>query len=92
VQESTHNSVNFGKAQFRGVAIRASSVSGAILQLRLNSVKGTILSEIKIPKNSEWKITNAKVLNVKPGIQNLFVVLKSGSRLEVDWITFKYKK
>ena len=84
-----YNSVEFGRTQLKTVTVRALSASGAILQLRANSVNGPVVSEIKIPKNNQWKIVNSKVVNFIPGIHNLFMILKGGDEAEVDWIIFK---
>ncbi len=83
-----YNSIDFGKTLFKNVTAKGSSASGAVVQIRANNENGPILSEIKIPKGNEWKIINGKVSNLKPGIQNLFVVLKNGDHAEIDWIKF----
>lgn len=84
-----YNSVDFRNKQLKKITMRASSVSGATLELRVNSIDGPVVSEIKIPKSSDWAITSAGILRFKPGVKNIFVMMKEGSEAEVDWITFK---
>jgi hypothetical protein len=84
-----YNSVDMGRIQKKMVAVKASAASGAILQIRANTLDGPILSEIKIPDSSDWKITDAKILKFAKGVQTIFVRLKEGNQAQVDWITFK---
>ena len=84
-----YNSVDFGKKPLKSVTIRATSGTGATIQLRTGSIDGPIISEIKIPKSSQWSLTTVKLLKFKPGVQNIFVIMKGDGQAEADWITFK---
>jgi beta-xylosidase len=84
-----YNSVDFGKTPFKTVTVRCVSGAGATIELRANSIKGPVISEIKIPKSSQWSVSRAEVLKFEPGVQNIFVMLKSGGWVEVDWVSFE---
>ncbi len=84
-----YNSVDFGRKKTESITARASSAAGATLQVRTGSIDGPVITEIHIPKSTKWNVTKSKVVNFKPGIHNLFVILKGGEEAEVDWITFK---
>lgn len=84
-----YNSVKFGQGKLKSVELRALSPNGATVQIRLDKPDGSIISEIKIPRTSEWQTIVGKALKVTPGTHNLFVVLKD-SPVEVDWIKFNY--
>ncbi len=84
-----YNSVDFGKRPLKAVTMRAISGTGATLQVRVNNINGPILSEIKIPKSSQWNVTKVPLLKFVPGVQNIFVLLKEGGQAEVDWISFE---
>ena len=86
-----YNSVDFGRKALKAVTIRATSGTGATLQLRTGSIDGPIISEIKIPKSSQWNLATVKLLKFEPGVQNIFVTMKGDGDVQADWITFKYK-
>ncbi len=83
-----YNAVDFGNKKLKNVEIKAMSGAGSIVQIRLDKVDGTILSEVEIPKGTEWKVIEAKVKDYQSGVHNLVVTLKD-SPVEIDWIRFK---
>lgn len=84
-----YNSVDFGKKPLKNVFVKAASGNGAVLQLRTESIDGPVVAEIKIPKSEEWKTVKLPAKKILVGVQNLFVVSKAGSPVEVDWIKFE---
>ncbi|MBN1300527.1 MAG: family 43 glycosylhydrolase [Melioribacteraceae bacterium] len=83
-----YNSVDFGAGNFNSVHVKALSSEGGIIQLHLNDVSSPVISEIKIPAGNDWEIINTIVPGLKSGTHNLIVSLKTGSRIEIDWINF----
>jgi len=84
-----YNSVNFKYNKVKSVNVRALSETGATLQIRLNSVGGPIIAEVKIPKNKQWNTINAPLTGSQQGIRNLVVMLKDTGNVEIDWISFE---
>ena len=84
-----YNAVDFGKEKLKTVEVKAKSVNGGILQVRLDKVDGPVIAEVKISKSSGWNPVEAKVSKFQAGIHNLVVVLKDENRVEVDWVKFK---
>ena len=84
-----YNTVDFGNEKLKTVEVKARSVNGGILQVRLDKVDGPVIAEVKIPKSSGWNPVEAKVSKFQAGIHNLVVVLKDENRVEVDWVKFK---
>jgi hypothetical protein len=84
-----YNSVDFGKTPLKTVTVKFISGAGATMELRANSINGPVLSEIKVPKSGQWSISRAEVLKFEPGVHNIFVMLKSGGWVEVDWLSFE---
>lgn len=84
-----YNSIDFGKNKLKSISVRAASKTGATLQLRLNSSEGAVIGELKVPKQSEWTVLKTPLLLFRPGIQNLFVVLKDNADAEIDWVSFE---
>ena len=84
-----YNAVDFGKEKLKTVEVKAMSVNGGILQVRLDKADGPVIAEVKIPKSSGWNPVEAKVSKFQAGIHNLVVVLKDENRVEVDWVKFE---
>jgi hypothetical protein len=84
-----YNSVDFGKNKLGKIIVRAASENGGTLQIHMTSINGPVIAEVKIPKSNGWKEVSAPVLNFKPGIHNLFIVLKDNSPIETDWMSFE---
>jgi len=84
-----YNAVDFGKKKLKKVEIQSMSETGGILQIRLDKIDGPLLSEVKIPKGSDWTAIESKVKKYQQGIHNLVVVSKEGNQVEVDWIRFE---
>ncbi len=83
-----YNSVSF-KDKLKSVNVRAQSNTGGTLQVRLDKVDGPVISSLKILKGKDWNVVHAPVSKYKAGNHNLIVQLKSGSNVEVDWVSFK---
>jgi len=84
-----YNSVDFGNKKFTSVIVKAYSEHGGTVQIRLNSVAGPIVAEVKIPEGNKWNIITAPISKLKSGVQNLVVILKDNNRVEIDWISFE---
>jgi hypothetical protein len=84
-----YNSVDFGKKPLKKVTVRTLSETGGTLQIRVNSINGPIVAEVKILKSNNWNDIKATVIKFEPGIHNLFVRLKGNSNVEVDWLRFE---
>ena len=84
-----YNSVDFGKKSFKNVSLRGIAASGSVLKIHTGSANGPLIAEIKIPKNTDWKVIKTPVKKTAAGIQNLFVVSKDNNQTEVDWIKFE---
>jgi hypothetical protein len=83
-----YNAVDFGSKKLKSVQVNTSSATGGILQIRLDHINGPLISQVTIPKGTEWNLVKAKVSKFQPGIHNLVVVLAEDSPVEIDWIQF----
>ena len=84
-----YNSVDFGKGKFKSVTLKAFSISGAVLQIRLNDMNGQVLGEVKIAPGSNWKNVKASLSGVKEGVRNIVLCLKNEAVAEIDWVKFE---
>jgi len=83
-----YNAVDFGTTKPNKVQARCYASSGGIIQIRLNSSSGPLLSELTIPESETWTSVTAHINAFLEGIQNLVVVSKSNDPVEIDWIKF----
>ena len=84
-----YNAVDFGKKKLKSVQVKAMSVTGSILQIRLDKADGPVLAEVKVPKGNWWNTVEVKVSKIQPGIHHLMVVLKDEYQAEIDWVKFQ---
>ncbi len=84
-----YNTVDFGNKPLKTVTVNARSEEGAVMQVRINSIDGPLLAEIKIPKTGDWKTVDVPVLKSEKGIKHLFIVSKDNKVAEIDWLSFR---
>jgi len=84
-----YNTVDFGGKKLKSLTARCSSLSGATLQVRLDSMNGPVIGEIAIPKTQAWKEVKVKISGWLPGIHHLLVVQEKGQAAELDWVRFE---
>ena len=84
-----YNSVDFGKKKLKNITINSQSEKGGVLQIRVNSVDGSLLSEVNIAPGSNWVTIKNALSRSQKGVKHLFVVSKSDSPIAVDWISFE---
>lgn len=86
---SQYNTVAFGKKKLKNVSVNAQSEKGGVLQVRINSIDGPLLSEISVAPGTKFTIIKKALTRSPKGVQHLFVVSKSDSPIEVDWLRFE---
>ncbi|RZK56164.1 MAG: carbohydrate-binding protein [Pedobacter sp.] len=84
-----YNTVAFGNKPLHSMKLKARSTNDAIIQIRIGKPDGVLIAEVKIPKSENFIDVNSSLLKLQSGIQNLFIVMKSKGRVEVDWLTFR---
>jgi hypothetical protein len=83
-----YNKVNFGGSKPATVKVNALSPTGATLLVRADGVNGTVIAEIKVPKDMQWKETGASLRYAPTDVHDLFVSLEGKGNVEIDWIKF----
>jgi hypothetical protein len=84
-----YNGVNFGNNNLNSVNIRTVSLTGGLVDIRLDKVDGPLLVQIRIDKSSDWRVINTTLAKIPSCIHNLFVVLKDKKDVDIDWISFE---
>jgi hypothetical protein len=83
-----YNAVDFGKKKLSSVRVKASSLSGGMLEIRIDRKDGPLLAEVNIPKGAGWNTIDTRLLKYQKGVHSIFVSLKNSSTVEIDWISF----
>lgn len=84
-----YNNVAFGNKPLHKVKLQAKSANKAVIQIRIGKPDGPLIAEVKIPQSQNFIEVNTPLLKGQSGLQNLFVVMKSNGRVEIDWLTFE---
>jgi len=84
-----YNTVAFGNKPLRSVKLMAKSSNKALIQIRIGKPDGPLIAEVKVPQSENFTEVNTPLLKRQAGIQNLFIVMKSNGRAEVDWLIFE---
>jgi beta-xylosidase len=84
-----YNDVDFGKKKLKTLQLYGKSTNGSTVQIRLDSVDGPVLAEVKIPQSNDMKVVKSGKINYKQGVHNLFVVNADGGIANIDWVQFK---
>lgn len=83
-----YNAVDFGESELTDVYVKASSKTGGTIEIR-HSEKGSLVAEMEVPKGDEWKTVKTTTQALKSGAKDLFITLKEGSIITIDWIRFE---
>ena len=84
-----HNNVDFGKEPLKNILIKGKTENDATIEVRTGHVNGPLMARVKLQKNKTWKVTRVPVVKISTGIEHLFIVTKSNSKIEIDWIRFE---
>lgn len=84
-----YNRVDFEGKKFKELQIMANSASKATIEVRLGDANGRILASANIAEGSDWQVIKTSLTSLPPKIANLVIVLKSGTGVNIDWISFK---
>ena len=84
-----YNTVDFEKKRLKSVIIKTKSENEGILEIRTDSMNGTLIATVTIPKLDNWKELKTTLNKFEANTQNLVIVSKDDSKTEVDWIKFE---
>jgi hypothetical protein len=84
-----YNKVDFGNKTLKKATIRVAAKNGGSLYLRLDSLSGPLIAELKIPTTNGWTEIVVAVPGFRSGVHSLIVAAKDDRPVEVDWIKFQ---
>ncbi len=83
-----YNRVDFGNEPVQALQVRAKSAKGGTLQIRAGGKKGTVIATARIPAGNNWAETRVPVTSAPTGVNDLYITLQKGTKMEIDWIGF----
>jgi len=84
----SYNAVDFAKGGWKRVGIRTTATTAGIAEIRLDRLDGPLLAEVKLDPSEVWRITETPLTKAPKGKHDLFIRVKSGARLAIDWVKF----
>ena len=84
-----YDRVDFGKDKCSYVEARIHSLAGGHLEVRVDAPDGELLTTITVPGHEGWQDVKAALDSCPAGLHNLYVAMTDGSRIDVDWVSFK---
>ncbi len=84
-----YNTVDFGSQPVKKLIFKMLAEQDGTLEIRTGGLTGTLLGKVDIKKTNEWMIVGSSDIKKITGIQNLFIVLKEGKGIEIDWLRFE---
>lgn len=85
-----YDRVEFNDKPFKNVKIKVKSSTGGSVAIHLDSLKeGPLVSQVKVPQNSNWSVITSELKEVPTGLHNLVVSLEDSGNVEIDWISFE---
>lgn len=86
---SKYDRVDFGKDKLTYVQARIHSLAGGKLEVRVDAPDGQLLGTIRVPGHDGWQDVKASLDEYPTGLHNLYILMTDGSRIDVNWVTFK---
>lgn len=84
-----YDRVDFGAGKVRSVTARTLSSTGGRVEIRLDGKDGPLLAAVDVAKGADWGAVRAPVSGSPAGVHNLVVLLREGTKVEIDWIRFE---
>jgi hypothetical protein len=83
-----YNAVDFAKGRWKDMSIRATTTAASTVEVRLDGPGGALVALAKLAPNGTWRITNIQIAKAPKGKHDLFVLVKSGGPVAIDWLKF----
>lgn len=85
----SYGDVDFSDRPVSHVTVRAKAPKGGMVRICADGLRGELISDVRIPASREWIEVTVPVSGKAPsGRHDLYVNLRSGKGVEVDWIGF----
>jgi hypothetical protein len=83
------DAVDFATGTAKQVNARVLSSAGALLEIRLDSADGPLLSTVKVGTQTDWTVVKGTIKKAPAGLHNLVVSLAGPGHVDLDWVSFE---
>jgi len=85
-----YDRVDFGEQPLSSVLVRCQSNVGGTVDIHVDSLNGPVVASIAITgkDGGEWQEVKSPVLSQVTGQHDLFVTMRSGLLMYIDWVQF----
>lgn len=84
-----YNAVDFGKQPGKKIIIKTKAGENCKVEIRIGGINGTVIGTASVQRDNNWMTIGADIQKKTTGVQDLVLVLKEGSALDIDWIKFE---
>jgi hypothetical protein len=83
------NAVDFGRGGRKFIEVRAKSIGGGLLEIRLDKPDGPVIGRVALDSGADWVVVRAAAKNIPHGVHDLIVTQTGAHAVEVDWVSFR---
>lgn len=84
-----YNAVDFSKRKLKVAFGKMMSGQVSLLEIRIDKVDGALLASMKVAPGTNWTLNKTILTNLPSGKHDLFIILKDGNPVQMDWIRFE---
>lgn len=84
-----YDRVDFSNYKLSTAVARVFSLAGGKLEIRVDAVDGPLLATIGVNGAEGWAEAKAILQSCPSGVHDLYVMMTDGSRIDIDWVSFK---
>jgi len=83
-----YDRVDFANTKLANIVVRCQSNVGGTVEVHADSLNGPVIARVDIAGRPEWQDVKSPVLSQLEGVHDLFVTMRSGLLMYIDWIKF----
>jgi hypothetical protein len=84
-----YNKVDLKNENLSTLIARLKADESGMLELRLNALDGPVVAQLNTTKTQGWNGITVSLEKFPAGIHDLFLISKSTSSVEIDWVKFE---
>jgi len=84
-----YNKVDFDKKALKNIILKSASKGVGVIEIHADKIDGSLIGRVKVNRSGTWAFSKGIINKTPQGIHDLFIVLKDGNPVELDWIRFE---
>jgi hypothetical protein len=83
------NEVDFGQGAQKSIEVRAKSLGGGVLEIRLDKPDAPVIGRVEVAQRTDWITASVAAEKIPAGVHDLIVTQAGAETVEVDWVSFR---